>query len=151
AATRRREIAVRLSLGAPRIRLVRMLVTESLLLASLAGAVSVFLVTRVPVPLYHAVASKAPDFPMPPDWQTFAYIGAVVLATGILAGLAPALESVKVNLAGSLKSAGGGAPGASGARVRALLVSAQVALSMVLLVEAGLFAQSEDRNLRSDP
>jgi predicted permease len=151
AAARRREIAVRLSLGAPRIRLVRMLVTESLLLAVLAGGVSAFLVTRVPVPLYHAVATKAPDFPMPPDWQTFTYIAAIVLATGLLSGLAPALESVKVNLAGSLKSAGSGAPGASAGRLRAFLVSAQVAMSMVLLVEAALFAQSEDRNIRSDP
>jgi predicted permease len=151
AAARRREIAVRLSLGAPRIRLVRMLVTESLILAGLAGAVSALLVWRVPVPLYHAVANKAPDFPMPPDWKTFAYIAAVVLATGILSGLAPALESVKVNLAGSLKGAGSGAPGAASARLRGLLVSAQVALSMVLLVEAALFAQSEDRNIRSDP
>jgi predicted permease len=151
AAARRREIAVRLSLGAPRIRLVRMLVTESLLLAILAGAASAYLVWRVPVPLYHAVVNKAPDFPMPPDWQTFAYIAAVVLATGLLSGLAPAFESVKVDLAGSLKGTGSGAPGAAGGRVRALLVSAQVAMSMALLVEAGLFAQSEDRNLRADP
>jgi predicted permease len=149
AAARRREIAVRLSLGAPRIRLVRMLLTESLLLAAIAGAASAWLVWRVPKPLYRAVAAKAPDFPMAPDWQTFAYLAAVVLATGILAGLAPAMESVKVGLAGSLK---GQAPSAlGGARLRGWLVSAQVALSMVLIVEAGLFARSEDRNLRGDP
>jgi predicted permease len=149
AAARRREIAVRLSLGAPRIRLVRMLLTESLLLAAIAGAASAWLVWRVPRPLYRAVAAKAPDFPMAPDWQTFAYLAAVVLATGVLAGLAPAMESVRVDLAGSLK---GLAPSAfGGARLRGWLVSAQVALSMVLIVEAGLFARSEDRNLRGDP
>jgi putative ABC transport system permease protein len=149
AAARRKEIAVRLSLGAPRIRLVRMLLTESLLLAAMAGAASAWLVWRVPRPLYRAVAAKAPDFPMAPDWQTFAYIAAVVFATGILAGIAPALESVKVDLAGSMK---GLAPSAfGGARLRGWLVSAQVALSMVLLVEAGLFARSEDRNLRGNP
>ena len=149
AAARRKEIAVRLSLGAPRIRLIRMLLTESLLLAAMAGAASAWLVWRVPSPLFRAVASKAPDFPMTPDWQTFAYISAVVFATGILAGLAPAMESVKVDLAGSIK---GLAPSAfGGARLRGWLVSAQVALSMVLLVEAGLFARSEDRNLRGNP
>ena len=100
AAARRREIAVRLSLGAPRVRLVRMLVTESLLLAALAGAASVYLVlprAASAVPLH--LAPKAPDFPMTPDWRIFAYIAAIVLLTGILSGLAPALESVKVDLA----------------------------------------------------
>jgi predicted permease len=149
AAARRKEIAVRLSLGAARIRLIRMLLTESLVLAAIAGAASALLVWRVPQPLYHAVASKAPDFPMAPDWQTFAYIAAVVLAAGVLAGLAPALESVKVNLTATLK---GSAPSEfGGARLRGWLVSAQVALSMVLIVEAGLFARSEDRNLRGEP
>src|SRR5205807_5338886 len=88
--------------------------------------------------------------------HTFAYIAAVVLVTGILAGLAPALESLKVDLTASLKgdSFGSGAmlsAGTSSTRLRGLLVSAQVALSMVLLVEAGLFARSEQRALRADP
>jgi predicted permease len=148
AATRRREIAVRLSLGAPRIRLVRMLVTESLLLAAIAGAASAWLAYRVPGPLYRAVATKAPQFPMPPDWSTFAYIAGIVLVTGVLSGLAPALESVRVDLAGTLK---GATSILGGARLRGLLVAAQVALSMVLLVEAALFARSEDQNLRGDP
>ena len=156
AAARRREIAVRLSLGAPRLRLMRMLVTESLLLAACAGAVSIYLAARVPKSLYSFLASRPPDFPMPPDWHTFAYIAAVVVVTGILAGLAPALESLKMDLTASLKGASSrmGAvlgPGASGTRMRGLLVSAQVALSMVLLVEAGLFARSEQRALRADP
>jgi putative ABC transport system permease protein len=148
AASRRREVAVRLSLGAPRVRLVRMLVTESLLLAAIAGSISLFLVRHVPQPLYHAVAKKAPDFPMPPDWATFAYVAGVVLVTGIVSGLAPALESVKVDLAGTLK---GSSSMFGGARLRGLLVAAQVAMSMVLLVEAALFARSEDQNLRGDP
>jgi predicted permease len=148
AATRRREIAVRLSLGAPRVRLVRMLVTESLLLAALAGAASLFLVRYVPEPLFRAIATKAPQFPMPPDWTTFAYVAAIVLVTGILSGLAPALESVRVDLAGTLK---GASSAFGGARLRGILVAAQVALSMVLLVEAALFAKSEDQNLRGDP
>jgi predicted permease len=148
AATRRREIAVRLSLGAPRIRLLRMLVTESLLLAAGAGIASIFLAWCVPKPLYHYLASRQNDFAMPPDWRTFAYIAGVVLMTGILAGLAPALESLKVDVTAAIN----GVRGVFGsATLRGLLVSTQVALSMVLLVEAGLFARSEERALRANP
>jgi predicted permease len=152
AASRRREIAIRLSLGAPRVRLVRMLVTESLLLATLAGAVSVFLLYRVPQPLFRYISPRAPELPMPPDWRVFAYVAVVVVLTGIASGLAPALESVRVDLAGTMKGAGG-APGnaAGGSRLRGWLVTAQVAMSMLLLVQAALFGQSEDRNLNADP
>ncbi len=152
AAARTREIAVRLSLGAPRIRLIRMLVTESLLLAAVAGAVSLCLAWRVPEPLFRLVAGRAPDFPMPPDWRTFAYVAGAVILTGVLAGLAPALESLKADLTGSLK--GGLASGAGAGRpprLEGLLVSAQVALSLVLLVGAALFAQAETRTLQADP
>jgi predicted permease len=79
-------------------------------------------------------------------------VAVIVLLTGIAAGLAPALESVKVDLAASMKGAGGTLGGhASGSRMRGWLVTAQVAMSMVLLVEAALFGQSEDRNLHADP
>jgi predicted permease len=152
AAARKREIAVRLSLGAPRIRLVRMLVTESLLLAAIAGAASLYLTWHVPQPLFRLVATRAPDFPMPPDWRIFGYIFVVVLFTGVAAGLAPALEFLNVDLTASLKGSGGALLGAKGGtRLRGWLVSAQVSMSMVLLVEAALFAQSEDRSLRGDP
>jgi predicted permease len=148
AASRRREIAVRLSLGAPRVRLVRMLITESLILAALAGAASAYLVRHVPHPLFRYLAPRAPDYPMDPDWRIFLYISAIVLLSGILSGLAPALESVKVDLTSSLK---GYARVLGGGRLRAALVSAQVAMSMVLLVSAGLFAKSEERTLHADP
>ena len=149
AASRRREIAVRLSLGAPRIRLVRMLITESLIMAALAGAASAYLVRHVPHPLFRYLAPRAPDFPMTPDWRIFLYISAIVFLSGILSGLAPALESVKVDLASSLKGYGSLLRG--GGRLRAGLVSAQVAMSMVLLVGAGLFAKSEERSLHANP
>ncbi|MCX6629456.1 MAG: ADOP family duplicated permease [Candidatus Solibacter sp.] len=147
-ASRRREIAVRLALGAPRVRLVRMLITESLILAAIAGGASAYLVRHVPHPLFRYLAPRAPDYPMDPDWRIFLYISAIVLFSGILSGLAPALESVKVDLTSSLK---GYTSMLSGGRLRAALVSAQVALSMVLLVSAGLFAKSEERNLHADP
>ncbi len=76
----------------------------------------------------------------------------LVLATGVLAGIAPATEALKLDLVNSLKGFGGLLGGAAGAK-RALgyLVSAQVALSMVLVVGAGLLGQAEDRNLHADP
>jgi predicted permease len=147
AASRRREIAVRLSLGAPRVRLVRMLVTESLLLAALAGAASAYLVRHVPHPLYRYLVPRAPDYPMNPDWRIFLYISAIVFLSGILSGLAPALESVKQDLTSSLK---GYASVLGGGRLRAALVTAQVSMSMVLLVSAGLFAKSEQRTLHAN-
>jgi hypothetical protein len=97
------------------------------------------------------VATGAPDFPMPTDWRIFLYLCVVVVAAGILSGLAPAVESVKVDLLSSLKGYGASLSRTGGARLHGWLVSAQVALSMVLLVEAALFAQSEDRTLRASP
>jgi predicted permease len=151
AAARQREIAVRLSLGAARVRLVRMLVTESVVLAGIAGSISLWLVWRVPLPLYRAVVGVGPDFPMAPDWKIFGYISAVVLLTGVLSGIAPALESLRVDLSGSLKGSASMFGTLVGARTRGLLVSAQVAMSLVLLVGAALFAQAEYRVLHSDP
>jgi predicted permease len=152
AVSRRREIAVRLSLGAPRIRLVRMLVTEAVLLSAAAGAASVWLLYRVPQPLWHFISPRSPAMPLPPDWRIFAYVAVIVVFTGIASGLVPALESVKVDLAGSLKGAGGAfSRGAGGSRARGWLVTVQVAVSMVLLVEATMLGKSEDRNLHSDP
>jgi predicted permease len=151
-ASRNREIAVRLSLGAPRVRLVRMLVIESLILAAAAGVASLGLVLKFPQPLFRLIATRIPDFPMPVDWHTFLYLAVVVLLSGILAGLAPALQSLEVDLTSSLKGSGALVSGAAGnARLRGVLVSAQVAMSMVLLVFAGLFGQSEDRALRGNP
>jgi putative ABC transport system permease protein len=154
-AARRREIAVRLSLGSPRIRLVRMLVTESFLLAAAAGAASLYLAWRLPEPLFRLLAGRPAGFPMPVDWRTFTHVAGIVILTGIVAGLAPALESVKAGVSESLK--GGSTPTAgvfgkaSGRRLLGWLVSAQVAMSMLLLVGAALFAWAEDRTLRADP
>jgi predicted permease len=152
AATRNREIAVRLSLGAPRNRVVRMLVTESLVLAMVAGALSWIIVNRLPEPLARYLILRSPDFPLVPDWRVLAWISVLVLGTGALAGIAPAAEALKLDLISSLKGFGGLLGGAAGAK-RALgyLVSAQVALSMVLIVGAGLLSQAENRNLHANP
>ncbi len=152
AATRNREIALRLSFGAPRNRLVRMLITESLVLAVVAGAFSWILVNKLPEPLARYLIVRSPDFPLVPDWRVLAWVSALVLATGVLAGIAPATEALKFDLINSLKGFGGLLGGAAGTK-RALgyLVSTQVALSMVLIVGAGLLGQAENRNLHAYP
>jgi predicted permease len=148
ATARRREMGIRLSLGAPRFRLVRMLVTESLLLAAIAGAASMYIAWRFPETLFRLVAGRPADFPMPADWRTFIYVAGVVMLTGVLAGLAPALESVKVNITGALS---GGVRAGGARRLEGWLVTAQVAMSMALLAGATLFTQAEHRTLRGDP
>jgi putative ABC transport system permease protein len=152
AATRNREIAVRLSLGAPRNRVVRMLMTESLVLAVIAGALSWIIVNKLPEPLARYIIVRAPEFPLVPDWRVLIWISVLVLGAGVLAGIAPAMETLKLDLINSLKGFGGLLGGAAGAK-RALgyLVSAQVAMSMVLIVSAGLLGQAENRNLHADP
>jgi predicted permease len=144
-AARRREIAVRLSLGAGRARLVRQLFTESILLALMGGALGAMfsgfgvrlLLTFLPserVPLVVEVTT---------DSRVLAFAFAVSLLTGALFGLAPALQSSRAELVGALKDDGGilrGIPGRFG--LRRLLVVAQVALSLLLLVGAGLFLRS---------
>ncbi len=152
AAARSREIAVRLALGASRVRLMRMLVTESVLLAALAGVASALVAWKVPEPLCRYLTTRAPTYPLPPDWRVFGYIVIVALLTGVLSGVAPAIESLRADLNSPLKGSGAGWSGAGGTK-RALgwLVSAQVAMSMVLLVGAGLLSQAERRNLRGNP
>ncbi len=152
ATTRNREIAVRLSFGAQRNRLVRMLITESLVLAVVAGGLSWIVVNTLPQPLARYLVLRSPDFPLVPDWRVLTWISMLVLVTGVLAGIAPASEALKLDLINSLKGFGGLFGGAAGAK-RALgyLVSVQVALSMVLVVGAGLLGQAENRNLHADP
>ena len=143
AVVRQREIAVRLSLGAARVRLLRMLLTESLLVAGLAGAVSVWLAYRLPGILYQFIAQQPPDFPLAPDWWIFAYASAAVLVTGTVAGLAPALESLKVDLTAAMKGCGSILSKACGGTgLHGILVTSQVALSLVLLVAAGFVGQA---------
>ncbi len=142
AVVRQREIAVRLSLGAARTRLLRMLLTESVLIAGMAGVGSVWLAYRLPPILYQFIAQQPPDFPLAPDWWIFAYAAGAVVVTGIVAGLAPALESLKVDLSASMKGSGGVLRPAGGASLHGVLVTAQVALSLVLLVAAGFAGQA---------
>ena len=144
ASARRHEIGVRLALGASRWRLVRQLLTESIIL-SLAGGAAALLITFW---LTRLLMSYQPPFAVlivldvSPDVRVFGFTLAASLLTGIVFGLAPALHSSKPDLVATLKndaSAGGARRRFS---LRNVLVVAQVAVSLVLLVTAGLFARS---------
>ncbi len=139
ATERRKEIAIRLALGASRLRLVRQLLTESVLLA-LAGGVAGWLLAMWVVDTVEAFKPPV-NFPLTIelniDWRVFGFSLLASVATGILFGLAPALQSTKPELVAALKDA---APqgGSRRSRLRSSLIVAQVALSLVLLVAAGL-------------
>jgi macrolide transport system ATP-binding/permease protein len=149
AAARQRDVAIRLALGAGRWRLVRMLLCESLLLASIAGLASLYLTYRIPVLIVGNLGPRGPqtELRLDPDWRVFLYLSAVTILAGFLAGLAPALESLRVQLADSLKGRHGrSTSGSGGGRgLRRLLVGTQVALSLVLLVGAAVMARGADR------
>ena len=149
AAARRQEIAVRLSLGASRTRLVRMLLTESLILAGLAGAISAYLAVRVPDILV-ALRPEFPHYPMQPDSTVFAYLCGITLLAACMAGLAPATESLKVDLASSVKGHES-LLGTSRWRLRDLLVAGQVATSLVLLAITGLVMHAQYDISVADP
>jgi putative ABC transport system permease protein len=152
AAEREREFAVRAALGASRVRLLRQLLTESLLLAALGGALGLLL-GAIGMRALKALLSGAPRMDdLRFDWQAFAFTAAASLATGLIFGLVPAIRAAPPDLQEAMKEGGRGA--ASSRRVRRmgnLLVIGEVALAMLLLVGAGLIVQSFIRLQLTDP
>ncbi|MGH9840499.1 MAG: ABC transporter permease [Blastocatellia bacterium] len=157
ASARRHEIAIRLALGAGRMRLVRMLLVETLLLASIAGLASFYLAYQLPGILVHWLTNQRSEtagisWSLAPDWRVFVYLTLITLLAGTMAGLTPALESLKINLSEMLKGrhsqkrvAGGGS------RLHGLLIGAQVALSFFLLFGAGLCVRAYQKSVTLDP
>ena len=154
AGARRKEIAVRLALGASRWRLIRLLLTESLLLAVLGGLAGLLLAVVLPPILMTLIPEIGLDIDLKPDATVFAYMFLISLITGVVFGLAPAIQSTKPDLTAALRSTRNNTRG-SRTHLRNLLVIGQVAVSMVLLIGAGLIvrglqqAQSTDLGFES--
>jgi predicted permease len=144
---RRREIAVRLALGASRGRLVRQLLTESLLLAAIGGALGIALAWWGVGALARLELVNS-DLRFHPSLAVAGFSAAATLVTGILFGLAPALRATRIGLADAVKDGGSAGRSARRLRLGKGLIAAQVALSLALLVEAGLFVRTL-RNLRN--
>ncbi|MBV9144842.1 MAG: FtsX-like permease family protein [Acidobacteria bacterium] len=141
-ASRTAEMAVRTAMGAKRSRFVRLVLTESVLLAGLGGGIG-FLLAIWTGPLI--LRLKPADLPVAlnvaPDWRVLVYTLAVSLLTGLVFGMAPALRSSAVSVSSAINRGAHGGDG-SKSRLRSVLVIGQVAVCMVLLVGAGLCLRS---------
>jgi predicted permease len=152
AAVRQREMAIRLALGASRTRVVQQLLVESLLIAITGGLIGLALALAAIGPLLALL--------VPPDQQVavstsvdvrlFAFAFGTMLLTGVLFGLAPALQATRPQLAPTLKDQAGSVAGGGALRLRKALVIVQVALSLLLLIGAGLFVRSVSRLMAED-
>jgi predicted permease len=153
ATARQREIAVRTALGASRPRLVRQMLTESLLVAFLGGALGTAIAV---VGVRGLVALLPAGFPRADtihvNAAVFAFTLLVALITGVLFGLAPALQAARTDVQGTLRSGGRGAGVNRGhLRLRSALVVGEVGLACLLLIGAGLMLRSFVNLLRADP
>ena len=146
ATARHREIAIRSAIGAGKGRIVRQLLTESVMIGLMAGALGVGLAYGG-LMLLDAAMPKNDAVPYYIQWEldgrALTYTFLVAVLTGVVFGLAPALQAAKTNLQEALKEGGKGTgAGARRSRLRSSLVVAEVALSLVLLIGASLFVRS---------
>ncbi len=153
AASREREFTTRLALGSSRMRIVRQILTETLLLAFTGGTIGLLLAFAGTRALIQFVAGPGAHTALQamPDLHVLAFTSAICLATGVLFGIAPALRVSRMNALGALNAAArtvGSSGGRSGRLLPKTLVVGQVMLSLVLLAVAGLFVRTL-HNLRN--
>ncbi len=153
ALSRKKEFAVRSALGAPRSTLIRQLLTESVLMAVMSGVLGIFLGylgTRFLGAFTQTNLPQVADIPM--DLRVLSFTVAISVLSGILFGLTPSLQLSRPNLGSTLSDEGRSSTGSRRRnRVRSILVAAQVALSMVLLIGSGLLIRSFMRLRMVDP
>jgi predicted permease len=144
ATARQKEIAVRLALGAGRRRLIAQLLEESLLLSSMGGILGIGLAIVIDRALigFLPQGTSVLTLTATPDWRVLGFTVLISVLTGLLFGLAPAIQSTRPQLAGTLKDQAGAVVGGASVGLRKGLVVAQVSLSLLLLIAAGLFIQS---------
>jgi len=143
AAMREKEIALRCSLGAARLRMVRQLLTESVLLAAFGGLLGLLLAYKVVELLRVMLPADTPRLAnVHMDWRVLTFTGVIALVTGFVFGLTPALGSSRTSLVESLKSSGRGTSGSVSKRLRGGLVVAEVAFAVLLVIGAGLLIRS---------
>jgi len=141
ASARRREMALRLSLGAGRLRVVRQLLTESVMLASLGGAAGVVFATWGMRSLTFLFSTGQQNFTANPElnWNVLGVTAALSAVCGLLFGLVPAIQSTRPDVVSALKNRRGGR---GRQRTQHVLVVGQIAMSFLILVAAGLFVQT---------
>ncbi len=144
AAARRSEMAVRLSLGAGRFRIVRQLLTESVMLASLGGTLGVVFAIWGVRSLTFLLSHGQENFTLHAElnWNVLGVTAALSVICGLLFGLAPAIQATRPDVMPALKNGRGGGPRR---RAQQVLVVAQIAFSFLLLVAAGLFVRTLDK------
>jgi putative ABC transport system permease protein len=139
AASRQKEIAVRAALGATRRRVIRQLVTESLLLSTIGGALGVVLALWLTELLARLAVDSLPRaLEIGMDGRAVAFAAGVSAACGLLFGVAPAVQAARFDVGSALKQEGRGGSAAGRTRALAIFVTAEIALALVLLVGAGL-------------
>jgi predicted permease len=152
AAVRQREMAIRLALGASRTHVVQQLLVESLLIATAGGLLGLVLALGATGPLLGLLVSPEQQVAVTTtlDVRLLAFAFAATMLTGVLFGLAPALQATRPQLAPTLKDQAGSVAGGGALRLRKALVIVQVALSLLLLIGAGLFVRSVARLMSED-
>jgi putative ABC transport system permease protein len=140
-ASRQREFAIREALGAGRVRIVRQLITETLMLSMVGGALGIFVAWLALKPMSALVPSDAGNS-LQLDLRLLLFTVAISIGSGILFGLFPALQLANSGINSGLREGGRGSTGIHATKLRSVVVTAEIALSLVLLMGAGLLMRS---------